>query len=89
MALTAERKKEIMLEYGTGDNDTGSTSVQIALLTEQIQVLSNHLRGNGKDHHGLRGLLRMVGKRKRLLKYLEQKDFDGYKALIARLGIRR
>jgi len=89
MALSAERKKEIVLEYGENEQDTGSTFVQVALLTEQIQVLSEHLRGNKGDHHGLRGLLRMVGKRKRLLSYLERKDFDAYKELIGRLGIRR
>jgi len=89
MALSAERKKEIVLEYGENEKDTGSTLVQIALLTEQIQVLSDHLRNYKGDNHGLRGLLRMVGKRKRLLSYLERKDFDAYKELIGRLGIRR
>lgn len=89
MALSAKRKKELVLEFGSNEQDTGSTSVQIALLTEQIQILSDHLRGNKGDHHGLRGLLRMVGKRKRLLSYLEKQDFEAYKALIGRLGIRR
>ena len=89
MALSKERKQEIFSEYGTAEGDTGSTEVQIAMLTAQIQSLSGHLQANKKDHHGRRGLLMMVGKRKRLLKYLEQKDFEGYKALIGRLGLRR
>ena len=89
MALSKERKQEIFTEYGTQEGDTGSTEVQVAMLTAQIQSLSEHLQANRKDHHGRRGLLMMVGKRKRLLKYLEAKDFEGYKTLIGRLGLRR
>ena len=89
MALTAERKREIIEQYGTDDGDTGSTPVQVALLTARIEYLSQHLRENRKDHHSRRGLLTMVGKRKRLLAYLEKTDYDGYKALIQSLGLRR
>lgn len=89
MALTPEIKQEIVSKYGKDGADTGSTRVQIALLTARINELSEHLKVNKKDHHGRRGLLVMVGKRKRLLSYLEKTDFDGYKALIADLGLRR
>lgn len=89
MSLTKERKQEIYQKYGDGENDTGSTKVQIALLTARIEELSQHLRSNNKDHHGRRGLLMMVGKRKRLLSYLERDDYEGYKDLIASLGLRR
>lgn len=89
MSLTQERKSEIFAEFGGSEQNTGSTEVQVALLTERINSLSGHLQANRKDHHGRRGLLTMVGRRKRLLKYLEAKDFEGYKALIARLGLRR
>lgn len=89
MALTPEIKQEIVSKYGKDGSDTGSTRVQIALLTARINDLSGHLKDNKKDHHGRRGLLVMVGKRKRLLGYLEKTDFDGYKALIADLGLRR
>ena len=89
MSLTQERKGEIFAEFGGSEQNTGSTEVQVALLTERINSLSQHLQANRKDHHGRRGLLTMVGRRKRLLKYLEAKDFEGYKALIARLGLRR
>jgi small subunit ribosomal protein S15 len=89
MSLTPERKSEIFAEFGGNAQNTGSTEVQVALLTERINSLSQHLQANRKDHHGRRGLLTMVGRRKRLLKYLEAKDFEGYKALIARLGLRR
>lgn len=87
--LTKERKSEIFTEFGGTAQNTGSTEVQVALLTERINSLSQHLQANRKDHHGRRGLLTMVGRRKRLLKYLEAQDFEGYKALIARLGLRR
>ncbi|ADI14740.1 30S ribosomal protein S15 [Truepera radiovictrix] len=89
MALTKERKTELVSEFGGSAQNTGSTEVQIALLTERINSLSEHLKVNRKDHHSRRGLLMMVGRRKRLLKYLEQRDFEGYKALIGRLGLRR
>lgn len=89
MPLTKERKIEIFEQYGSGPEDTGSTEVQIALLTERINDLSGHLKENQKDHHGRRGLLTMVGKRRRLLSYLEKQDFEGYKKLIKSLGLRR
>jgi len=89
MSLTKERKAQVISEYGGAAGDTGSTEVQVALLTERINTLSEHLQANRKDHHGRRGLLMMVGRRKRLLKYLEERDFEGYKALIGRLGLRR
>lgn len=90
MPLTKERKQEIVDKYGKGNaNNTGSTEVQIALLTARIEELSEHLQRNTKDHHGRRGLLTMVGKRKRLLAYLEREDYEGYKSLIQSLGLRR
>lgn len=89
MAMDAAAKMDVIRTYGTDENDTGSTRVQIALLTARINELSEHLQRNKKDHHGRRGLLVMVGKRKRLLSYLEKTDFEGYKALIADLGLRR
>lgn len=89
MAMNAEAKREIVETYGTDANDTGSTAVQIALLTARIQELGEHLQSNRKDHAGRRGLLVMVGKRKRLLSYLEREDYEGYKTLIEKLGLRR
>ncbi|MDZ7704134.1 MAG: 30S ribosomal protein S15 [Trueperaceae bacterium] len=89
MTIPTEKKAEIMREFGMSDNDTGSSYVQIALLTERISTLSEHLQANKLDHHGRRGLLTMVGRRKRLLRYLEQTDFEGYRKLIQRLGLRR
>lgn len=87
--LTPEAKKAIVVKYGSDENDTGSTAVQVALLTARIQQVSDHLQENKKDHHGRRGLLTMVGKRKRLLSYMEKTDYEAYKALIADLGLRR
>lgn len=89
MSITKEQKSEIFTEFGGSAENTGSTEVQVALLTTRINTLSEHLRANRKDHHGRRGLLTMVGRRKRLLKYLEAQEFEKYKALIARLGLRR
>ncbi len=89
MALSTADKQEIMEKYGTASDDTGSTQVQVALLTARIEYLSEHLRENKKDHHSRRGLLMMVGRRKRLLSYLEKNDFDKYRELIASLGLRR
>ncbi len=89
MALAKERKAEIIREFGGSETNSGSTEVQVALLTAQIESLSGHLQSNRKDHHGRRGLLTMVGRRKRLLRYLEQNDYEGYKELIGRLGLRR
>ncbi|MGX6590715.1 small subunit ribosomal protein S15 [Cetobacterium ceti] len=82
-------KQEIINAYGKDTKDTGSTEVQIAILTAQINHLTNHLRTHKKDFHSRLGLLKMVGKRKRLLNYLMKKDLDGYRALIAKLGIRK
>ncbi len=89
MALTVEKKNEIISQFGKSPTDTGSTEVQVALLTARIDYLSEHLQRNRKDHHSRRGLLLMVGKRKRLLSYLEREDYEAYKALIQRLGLRR
>ena len=89
MALAAEKKNEIIAEYATHEGDTGSPEVQVALLTTRITELTEHLRGHPKDFHSRRGLLMMVGQRRRLLNYLNSKDIARYRALIARLGIRR
>ena len=89
MSLTKERKQELIGKFGRDDGDTGSAEVQIALLTERINDLTQHLRTHGKDHHSRRGLLMMVGKRRRLLNYLQRKDLEGYRALIRELGLRR
>ncbi len=89
MPLTAEVLTEFVGAYGMDTADTGSTAVQVAFLTKRIEELSQHLQAHKKDHHGRRGLLMMVGKRKRLLTYLERTDYDGYKELIGRLGLRR
>ena len=87
--MTTERKAEIIKEYGRTPNDTGSPEVHVALLTERINVLTEHLKENKKDHHSRRGLLKMVGKRRGLLDYLKKNDLEGYRALIAKLGIRK
>ena len=87
--MSTERKAEIIKEYGRTPNDTGSPEVQVALLTERINVLTEHLKENKKDHHSRRGLLKMVGKRRGLLDYLKKNDLEGYRALIAKLGIRK
>ena len=87
--MTTERKAEIIKEYGRTPNDTGSPEVQVALLTERINVLTEHLKENKKDHHSRRGLLKMVGKRRGPLDYLKKNDLEGYRALIAKLGIRK
>lgn len=89
MSLTAAQKTEVVDKYGKDDKDTGSSAVQVALLTKRIEELSQHLQGHKKDHHSRRGLLMMVGKRKRLLSYIEKTDYEGYKELIASLGLRR
>jgi small subunit ribosomal protein S15 len=89
MALAAERKNEIIGEYATHEGDTGSPEVQVALLTTRISELTDHLRTHPKDFHSRRGLLMMVGQRRRLLNYLSSKDIERYRSLIARLGIRR
>ncbi len=87
--MTTERKAEIIKEYGRTPNDTGSPEVQVALLTERINTLTEHLKENKKDHHSRRGLLKMVGKRRGLLDYLKKTDLEGYRSLIARLGLRK
>ena len=89
MALAKDTKQGVIQRFGLDPQDTGSTRVQVALLTTRINELSEHLRAHKKDHHGRRGLLVMVGRRKRLLAYLEKTDYDAYKALIAELGLRR
>ncbi|SDJ71517.1 30S ribosomal protein S15 [Sediminibacillus albus] len=89
MAITQERKNEIINDFKTHDNDTGSPEVQIAVLTEEITNLNEHLRVHKKDHHSRRGLLKMVGKRRNLLNYLRAKDVTRYRDLIKRLGLRR
>jgi small subunit ribosomal protein S15 len=89
MTLTVEAKKEIVGKYGRSENDTGSAEVQIALLTARINELTEHLREHRKDHHSRRGLLMLVGKRRRLLNYLQRSDLDRYRALIGELGLRR
>lgn len=87
--MSAERKKEIIAAYGRTPNDTGSPEVQVALLTERINTLTEHLKENKKDHHSRRGLLKMVGKRRGLLDYLMKIDLEGYRALIEKLGLRK
>lgn len=89
MTLDPQRKQAIIEAYRTHEGDTGSPEVQIALLTERIQNLTEHLRTHRKDHHSRRGLLKMVGKRRRLLNYLIKQDPTRYQQLIERLGIRR
>ncbi|MFL2696613.1 MAG: 30S ribosomal protein S15 [Candidatus Actinomarina sp.] len=82
-------KENIIKEYGKSDNDTGSTEVQVALLTKRIEDLTGHLKEHKKDHHTRRGLLMLVGKRKRLLQYLENQDVERYRSLIDKLGLRK
>ena len=82
-------KVELIKEYGKSDNDTGSTEVQVALLTKRIDDLTGHLKDHKKDHHTRRGLLMLVGKRKRLLQYLENQDVERYRSLIDKLGLRK
>jgi small subunit ribosomal protein S15 len=89
MSLTKEKKSELIGKYGRGDQDTGSAEVQIALLTERINELTEHLRAHSKDHHSRRGLLMLVGKRRRMLRYLEKTDLERYRALVKELGLRR
>ena len=89
MTVTAERKQELVAKFGKGESDTGSAEVQIAVLTDRINLLTQHLRTHSKDHHSRRGLLMLVGKRRRLLNYLQRKDLEGYRALIRELGLRR
>ena len=89
MSITAERKQELISEYGSVNGDTGSPDVQVAILSERIRNLTSHLGDHKKDHHSRRGLLIMVGKRRRLLDYVKKKDQARYQSLIQRLGLRR
>jgi small subunit ribosomal protein S15 len=89
MPLDADTKKKIMAEYATGEADTGSPEVQIAMLTQRIKDLTEHSREHKHDHHSRRGLLLLVGRRKRMLRYLETTDIERYRSLIKRLGLRR
>ena len=89
MPLTQERKAELITQFGENPQDTGNTRVQVALLTERINELTEHLREHKKDHHSRRGLLMLVGRRRRLLNYLQKKDLEGYRSLIRELGLRR
>lgn len=89
MALSQERKRQIIEEFKIHENDTGSPEVQVAILTERINELNEHLREHKKDHHSRRGLLKMVGQRRNLLNYLKNKDIKRYRRLIEKLGLRR
>ncbi len=89
MNLTQERKQELITQFGETPTDTGKTEVQVALLTERINLLTDHLRAHRKDHHSRRGLLMMVGRRRRFLNYLQSSDLERYRTLIRDLGLRR
>ena len=89
MALSTEKKSEILKNYGLHETDTGSPEAQVALLTERINNLTEHLKDHQHDHHSRRGLLLLVGRRKGLLKYLAENNVDRYRSLIERLGLRR
>ena len=88
-AITAEKKRELVEKFGKDETDTGATEVQIALLTSRINHLTEHLREHKHDHHSRRGLLMLVGRRRRFLNYLQKKDLEAYRALIRELGLRR
>ena len=89
MPLTSEQKSKLYKDYGLHDKDTGSVEVRIAMLTQRINDLTDHFRSHPKDHHSRRGLLKMVGQRRRLLNYLIDRDIEKYRDIISRLGIRR
>ncbi|HEY3503657.1 MAG TPA: 30S ribosomal protein S15 [Actinocatenispora sp.] len=89
MALDVETRRTIISDYATEEGDTGSPEVQVALLTKRIQDLTEHLKTHKHDHHSRRGLLQLVGRRRKLLKYLQRKDITRYRSLIERLGLRR
>ena len=89
MPATSETKKPIIEDFRAHENDTGSPEVQVALLTDRIRYLTEHFRTHAKDHHSRRGLLKLVGRRRRLLNYIRRKDFARYQEVISRLGIRR
>jgi small subunit ribosomal protein S15 len=89
MTLTKERTREVVAKFGANESDTGNARVQIALLTERINDLTEHLRTHKKDHHSRRGLLMLVGRRRRFLNYLQRSDLEGYRALVKELGLRK
>ena len=89
MTMTAEEKREIISKFGAAETDTGATEVQIAQLTRRINQLTEHLREHKHDHHSRRGLLMLVGRRRRFLNYLQKKDLERYRSLIRELGLRR
>jgi small subunit ribosomal protein S15 len=89
MTLGTEEKQEIVSKFGGHDNDCGSAAVQVAQLTKRIEHLTEHFRTHPKDHHGRRGLLKMVGRRRRLLEYMKRTDFEQYRTVIRELGLRR
>ncbi|MFC1476662.1 30S ribosomal protein S15 [Fibrobacterota bacterium] len=89
MPLTKERKKKVIKEYGKDENDSGNTEVQIALLTERINDLTQHLKTHKKDNHTRYGLLKLVGERRALLDYLKKEDIEEYRSLIGKLGLRK
>jgi small subunit ribosomal protein S15 len=89
MSVTQERKQELVAKFGDSATDTGKTEVQVALLTERINQLTDHLRTHSKDHHSRRGLLMLVGRRRRFLDYLQRSDLERYRTLIRELGLRR
>ncbi|HXO07095.1 MAG TPA: 30S ribosomal protein S15 [Solirubrobacteraceae bacterium] len=89
MTLTQERKQELVTQFGESPTDTGRTEVQIAMLTERINMLTEHLRTHSKDHHSRRGLLMLVGRRRRFLNYLQSSDLERYRTLVRELGLRK
>jgi small subunit ribosomal protein S15 len=89
MALTQERKRELVEKFGSSPQDTGAAEVQIAMLTERINQLTEHLRTHRKDHHSRRGLLMLVGRRRRFLNYLQRSDLERYRELVRELGLRK
>jgi small subunit ribosomal protein S15 len=89
LTLTKEEKQGLIGKHGRSESDTGSTEVQVAMLTQRINQLTEHLRRHPKDHYSRRGLLKLVGRRRRFLNYLQRKDLEGYRALIKELGLRR
>ena len=89
MTLTQERKREVVSKFGDGEQDTGKAEVQIALMTERINDLTRHLREHSSDHHSRRGLLMLVGRRRRLLNYLQRSNLESYRSLVRELGLRK
>ncbi|HEV7460456.1 MAG TPA: 30S ribosomal protein S15 [Solirubrobacteraceae bacterium] len=89
MTVTAERKQELVRKFGNDDANTGAAEVQVALMTERINDLTQHLRAHSKDHHSRRGLLMLVGRRRRLLNYLQRSNLESYRSLVKELGLRK